>query len=254
MKDRLKKGLFHLSRATHESVSSVLYLVAATAVVVSTAYTMYGLMRLAEMLGAPSTLQVAPNLPIFGSVKNDPDAKASALLRLSTTVDNDFFCTGFVIDGQYALTAGHCLDNSFGRLRDDAITAKDAYNSPISVAVTAVALDSTRDVGLLKGDFRAFKAYSVDTSGELIYRAVDGSLHTCGFPSGSKYKYCSPYINTGFDYFSVTGIGLIFPGMSGGPVISASGIVVGVNSARDSEGRAVISTLTGVFASFGVEP
>jgi len=46
--------------------------------------------------------------------------------------DGNFFCTGFVIDDNYAATAGHCILNRWG-LEDKQIIIKDHLNKDTGI-------------------------------------------------------------------------------------------------------------------------
>lgn len=162
-----------------------------------------------------------------------------------------FYCSGIVIDANYALTAAHCVTNSIGGLRDEEISIYDKYSNP-TIKARAIAADNLRDVAFIRGDFNEFQAAKVDFNGSNFTRGM--SFISCGFPGGQFYEFCTELIHTGNRNFQIRANGgPIFKGMSGGPVYDKdTGIVMGVNSAVD-ETDIIIAPLTGVLESVGLQ-
>lgn len=161
-----------------------------------------------------------------------------------------FFCTGFVIDGNYAITAAHCITNELGLLNDIQINVTSVYGTTTGTVAKPVAVDKYRDVGFIEGNFLDFTSASVDFTGEKIQLGMP--MKACGYPSGQINIFCMDMHLTGnmFFRYRATG-GPVFKGQSGGPVTNSEGIVVGVNSAVDYS-NVVIGPLVGVLEVVGL--
>jgi V8-like Glu-specific endopeptidase len=165
--------------------------------------------------------------------------------------NRQFFCTGFVIDGNYALTAAHCVVNEFGYIRNEDITIYSSMMENTGVTGRTVAIEQYRDVALIKGNFINFEAQKVDFYGRYVSRGV--KMLSCGYPSGMFPKFCAELHHTGNrDFQYRTNGGPIFKGMSGGPVINIeSDYAIGVNSAVD-ENSVIIGPLVGFLEAVGI--
>lgn len=188
------------------------------------------------------------NLSGVHTVQNTGTNKFKSIIRMET-IDGRFYCSATVIDGQYALTAAHCVTNAIGNLTEDKIRIYDMVGVDTEVIAKAVAIDKIRDVALIRGEFGNFEFSPVDFNGEDVHMGM--SMITCGYPSGDAL-WCTELVHNGNYYFQYrTKGGPIFKGMSGGSVFSkATGRIIGVNSAV-SEDSVIVSPLIGFLANIG---
>lgn len=197
------------------------------------------------------SVEVEPDLPKFGTVPKQPTIHPIVKLAYESTPD-DPFCTAFVIDANYALTAAHCLTNERGRLNKETLKILNEKDEVVTEA-KAVGANNRMDVGLIKGDFNKFQIFLVDFYNfPLMSRA--GKYLTCGYPYGQRHLTCVPFIPVQNTYFDISGKGYIVPGMSGGPMIDvANNIVLGVNVSV-GPGLVNVASVIGVLGAFGIEP
>lgn len=186
----------------------------------------------------------------FNSVLTNGNNRHPGIIRLLDSKDR-FFCTGFVIDGIYAMTAAHCVSKEFGFIPAEQIKIHDAYGIYVGDA-TLVALDKDQDIAFIKGDFIEFKPMSVDFNGKNSFRNMN--LISCGFPAGSPIMYCTQLTHIGNRNFLYRTVGgPIYQGMSGGPVVEVvSGNVIGVNSGVDM-GSVLIGPVIGGLERVGLK-
>jgi hypothetical protein len=180
--------------------------------------------------------------------------------------ENEFFCTAFVVSDKYAITAGHCLDgedgieksdiNIFIEYQDQGMVAPSYKDS--EVKARAVGINRRGDTGLLIGDFSSFRKvkfspYSNDIL-EILKIAMSngGQLIAVGFPYGDA-PFVTPVMFQGTAGFQLRGQALLYPGMSGGPLIEpTTGYAIGVNSSVSYDGGSNFSSLVGLLESLGV--
>lgn len=163
-------------------------------------------------------------------------------------LDKDqFICSGFVIDNNYALTAGHCLEGNGGK------TMYIERTQPVKV----VGYSMRVDLGLLKGDFSDYKRVGILPNAALSLVLEGHDTIACGFPLGQSKYVCLPSQMRGSIGDEHAAVGELYPGMSGGPVVEPNtGLVIGVNAAVSITYPNLVffSRLTGVLALFGIEP
>lgn len=206
---------------------------------------------LSQIPGPPvSSIQVPKGLE---PLKDSPvyDAQRS-IVRLS--VNGQFMCSGVVIGSNYILTASHCIvDEQTGLMRDEVVTIQ-GDNGRVEVMGRTAGVNLRMDWGLIHGNFSSIPAshvLSTDVSKDKVLRA-------CGFPQGNHKIYCTilePGLN---DALLIKTRGIVWPGMSGGPVFDETGTVVGLNirvyelgDARDVGGSGISPTI-GILANFGI--
>lgn len=201
-----------------------------------------------EIMVAVRLYQIAPNLPKFGT-PTDKDAKIYPIVQLWR--NGRGFCTGFVADANYIITAAHCIDDNYG-LDLAPISIHDQHGKDTGVVAQAVAMSNRIDVGMIKGDFRKFKSMRADFYG-FTPTNKPGKYQTCGFPGLQNRLTCTDFSPMYNDGFYIAGKGFLIPGMSGGPVYDTqNNVVIGVNSAA-GQGVVLVSPLLGMLGMFGVE-
>ena len=164
------------------------------------------------------------------------------------------FCTAFVVDVRYAITAAHCINDN-GHIARDMFKTSDARGNDTGISVQAIGYDIRTDLGLITGDFSsvrpiraAFNKDSFDVGQPAKH------LVSCGYPRGQAHLVCTTFLATRMSGFSVAGVGHIIPGMSGGPVIDTDTMeVVAVNYAVTEDGLSLVSPIEGMLGMFGLE-
>lgn len=182
--------------------------------------------------------------PPSGSILYDSFIRLSDPTRGSS-------CSGWVIDANYAITAGHCL-NQEGHLNKSNFYIFDKNGTNTNTIAQAVGYDNKTDLGLISSDFNHFKPLksNLDQEGFTLNKH---SFVSCGFPLGQKTLVCTPFTSSGFRSFRVKGFGHFVPGMSGGPVIDLdSGVAVGVVVSVD-DNYSFVAPIEGILGLFNVE-
>lgn len=172
-----------------------------------------------------------------------------SIIRLHDS-EGRFFCTGFVIDDNYALTAGHCVVNRFNMLKSD-LKIYNKYGYDTGVIAQPAGAGSRIDWGILRGDFSLFKKARIET--DQINYHENRAVLSCGFPYGKNKIFCTSFRVSGTHFFSIKGKSHLYPGMSGGPVIDMeTKKVIGINS-YVTEDSSAFAPLIGILSYFGIE-
>jgi len=99
------------------------------------------------------SVDVDKNLPAFGTPVNS-NPQHYAIVQLGRK--NETFCSAYVADANYIITAGHCVAAQDGHLNRDPIEIYDQFGQNTGIIATPVGLNNRVDVGLIRGDFRNF--------------------------------------------------------------------------------------------------
>lgn len=149
--------------------------------------------------------------------------KKNPIMRLSTK-QGGFFCTGFVISDEYAITAAHCVERGQKVLVDDELAAE------------VVGYDRRVDYALLQADFKGYQKLMANLVDPRFPGVASLPAIACGYPGGQHKVVCTQQQIISAHNFFITAKGELMPGMSGGPLLvpgDALGLTVtaiGVNS------------------------
>jgi hypothetical protein len=227
----------------------------ATTIVIIVVCLFRGLKVALKLLDPPIwSVQVAENLPDFKEpdLTQNSTLKWDPIIRLQDFEDRKFHCTATVVSDNYAVTAGHCVVDEDGRLMKK--TTFEVYDVKITdtgIQATAAGTEERGDYGLITGDFRQFKKIQMNTSVVGIESRLEHDFILCGYPYGDVLL-CKEFHVKQNSYFMIRGNGILYPGMSGGPLLDKNtGEVVGVNSSVNDPGID-IAPLMGVLPHFGI--
>lgn len=255
--DKLKKGILLLTSLMVLGITGVL---------------LYSLVEDAfpQRVKSYETLDKMPNFSISENAKQLPAMAHPSVIRLhGTDLDgnkDEFFCTAFVISDVYAVTAGHCLDDG-GKMSTKDITVFETIQTSevtfehksTGVVAHAAGMNRRGDTGLVTGDFSTFKKvkftpYPSDILRILInnLQTLKGQLVAVGFPYGD-IPLSAPILFKGTENFHLAANGVLYPGMSGGPLIDpVTGYVVGINSYVNND-HVCFSSIVGLLESLKVK-
>lgn len=196
-----------------------------------------------------NTIQTIPNLKKFGSGKTADNPAHNPIIKLSD-MSGQGYCSAFVIDANYAVTAAHCLADDHYRLRKENIKIYNDKGEYTGIIAKAGGIALQSDLGIVTGDFSNFRMLPAHFDKFSFYHPL---YVACGFPYASKVLSCNPLIPAKNIEFAMYAQGYLVPGMSGGPVIDLSdGMVVGVNSAVADDG-VLVMPLQGLLGAFQLD-
>lgn len=202
-------------------------------------------------------IQKLNNLPDYNIEQDLSPNSFVPLVRLEDT-NGEFFCSGTVISNDYVLTAAHCLVDEHGYMKKElnVVSMVNKDNQQSKVLSVAAGLNRRADYGLVKGDFSYFMKLKLQFSPleEIGVNGAVGRVMTCGFPWGVDEGVCYPAGNQMHRVLAQDAVaGILYPGMSGGPVIDfGNGKVFAVNTAV-SDGYIIVSPLVGLFKTLGIK-
>ena len=170
---------------------------------------------------------------------------------------SSFNCSGVVVSDKYILTAAHCVDQLNQMIAVS--NANDIYIGSGEV----VGIFDKQDVALIQIDIgNKIRPIKADFTGRVCATGRPTTVAYCGFPQGQLEQLCSGGIIHGNSLFMRTGQGIIYEGMSGGPVITTilegfpedkdNYIVCGVNSAVTLNGT-LVGPVVGIPNIFNLE-
>lgn len=207
------------------------------------------LVTLATCATIPESYENLPKKERYGEIPNHPDASNSSIIRLKD-MNGKYHCTAFVIDGRYALTAGHCVIGKGYRLSRDPIRIFNGMDQDTGIIAQAVGLNRRADMGLVRGNFENFKRAKISFNFGFWNK---DPIVACGFAYGEKALTCNQFIYKRTYYFEVEGMSALYPGMSGGPVINwRTGEVIGINSSV-GVGIVHVTPTVGILGAFELE-
>lgn len=182
-------------------------------------------------------------------IKVNSNYQNGSIIRLHNNNDR-FFCTGFVISDNYAITAAHCVTDEFGFISEKDIFVYNSRSRYTNIIAHAYGANTRMDYAVIQGDFSSFAKKKIDQN---LVDIKDGNNYmSCGFPIGIKRLFCTEVRVEGTSFFSIRGQGHLYPGMSGGPLIDLrNGKVVGVNSYA-AEGYVGFYPTIGILSAFGL--
>lgn len=172
---------------------------------------------------------IANNNPSFVKPTAYNGHKHSAIIRLHDS-SGRFFCSGFVVSDDYAITAGHCVEGQIYGLVDEVKIFNEAMQDT-GVVASGAAANRRGDTGMLKGNFKDFDKFLLITDAQKLYTIMGHATvgYSMGYPYGGAI-FMSAVKPLGSENFHIAGEAMLYPGMSGGPLVTEDGTVVGINS------------------------
>lgn len=174
----------------------------------------------------------------------------SGIVRLHELESGNFTCTGFVVGKTTLFTAAHCIPET------QTLEVRAANGEKTGIIVFAVGVSPRADLAIMRGRLSRFTPLPYSHDPKVILNSAMngiGSALACGYPYGGRLL-CSEVTSLRMFAFQFAGLGNLYPGMSGGPVLDrATGTVVAVNSAVNSD-YVFLSPLIEIYAACSVTP
>lgn len=177
--------------------------------------------------------------------------KLQAIVRLHSPTDGHFFCSGVVVGAKTIITAAHCVTEYAAGERAAEVRSEDGQGT--NNFAYLVNASGQADYAILKGDFSNFEVAPMDFKPADIVAGMKEKVVACGYPYSGKL-FCVEVLSLHQNRFSFSGAGVLYPGMSGGPVFNMStGHVIAVNSAvMDTE--VILAPLIEIYANLQTTP
>lgn len=206
---------------------------------------------------APRQYQKIKDLPAYNIsdlLENSPDKKDPIIaLYEQSEGQMHFACTAFVISNKLALTAGHCLITDEEFLSTEDIEIRDMQLQKTKIKAKPGAVNLRADLGVIVGDFSGFNKFPLALNPGGVLSAI-GPIMTCGFAWGSYPLLCTSYKIINNAAFEERGVGRLYPGMSGGPVLDlGAGNVIGINTRVENNGGVVFSPTVGLIGALELQ-
>lgn len=208
------------------------------------------------ILGIGATLfSKAAHQPI-GNIKENtvytlPTTGVGGIVRL--TNQGRTYCTGSVVNNTTVITAAHCVatDSPIGIIINTGpIEVRSDDNRPHNTFGKVRSLSMQLDQAVLHGNFAIYNKLDLidDVATLQRHRNHEEPLLACGYALGGKL-YCNKVTYHDLNNFMWSVDGVLLPGMSGGPVLTPDGSIIGINDAV-SGNKSIISPTYNIRGGF----